>query len=82
MESAVMHWLSMLGEAGEVIDALKKTSLDQLMQSVEPQQHLVEEMADTMMFFVDAMACMDVTADAFAQTYQAKYERNMRRRKQ
>ena len=36
-KNAAMHWLYMLGEAGEVVDALKKNSLDQLMQEGEPR---------------------------------------------
>lgn len=78
-KNAAMHWLYMLGEAGEVVDALKKNSLDQLMQEGEPRRHLVEEMADTMMFFADTMACMGVSAEEFSKVYREKHEKNMNR---
>lgn len=78
-ENTAMHWLYMLGEAGEVIDALKKNRLDQLMQEGAARQHLVEEMVDTMMFYVDAMACMNITEAEFAQAYREKHDKNMKR---
>ncbi len=78
-KNAAMHWLYMLGEAGEVVDALKKNSLDQLMQEGAPRRHLVEEMADTMMFFADTLACMGVSAEEFSKAYREKHEKNMNR---
>lgn len=78
-DNAQLHWLYMLGEAGEVIDALKKNSLDTLLQLGPARDHMIEEMADTLMFFVDTMACMDVTADELSQAYREKHERNIKR---
>ena len=69
----------MLGEAGEVVDALKKNSLETLLQPGEKRDHMVEEMADTMMFFIDTLACMQVTPEEFARAYREKHERNMKR---
>ena len=78
-DNAQLHWLYMLGEAGEVIDALKKNSLETLLQPGPARDHMIEEMADTLMFFVDTMACMNVTADELSQAYREKHERNVKR---
>ena len=40
---------------------------------------MVEEMADTLMFFIDTMACMQVSADELAGAYREKHERNIKR---
>lgn len=69
----------MLGEAGEVVDVLKKNSLETLLQPGPAREHLVEEMTDTLMFFVDTMACMQVSAEELAKAYREKHERNVRR---
>ena len=37
------------------------------------------EMADTMMFFADTMACMGVSAEEFSKVYREKHEKNMNR---
>ena len=63
----------------EVIDALKKNSLETLLQPGPARDHMIEEMADTLMFFVDTMACMNVTADELSQAYREKHERNVKR---
>lgn len=78
-DNAQLHWLYMLGEAGEVIDVLRKNSYESLLPPSPLRDHLVEEMADTLMFFVDTMACMNVTADELAQAYREKHERNIKR---
>lgn len=78
-ENAAMHWLYMLGEAGEVVDALKKHSLEELTSPGETRNHMVEEMADTMMFFMCTMACLGVTDEEFSYMYQKKHEKNMNR---
>lgn len=78
-DHAQLHWLYMLGEAGEVVDVLKKNSLETLLQLGPARAHMVEELADTLMFFVDTMACMQVSADELAQAYKEKHERNINR---
>ena len=78
-DNAQLHWLYMLGEAGEVVDVLKKNSLETLLQPGPAREHLVEEMTDTLMFFVDTMACMQVSAEELAKAYREKHARNVRR---
>ena len=77
--NAAMHWLYMLGESGEVIDSMKKNGVEKLCEPGEARDHFIEEMADTMMFFMCTMACMNVSAEEFSEIYQAKHEKNMKR---
>lgn len=78
-ENAQLHWLYMLGEAGEVIDVMKKHGQDVLLSPGDVRNHLVEELADTMMFFMDTLACLNVSPQEFASAYFAKHNSNMHR---
>lgn len=73
------YWLWMFAEAGEVADDLKKHALSELMQAGPSRAHMVEEFADTMMFFMNTMACMSITAEEFSLAYKTKFEYNMHR---
>lgn len=78
-DNAKLYWLWMLGEAGEVIDVFKKNSQEDLLRSGSLREHMVEEFADTMMFFINTMACMQITPEEFSAAYTKKYEYNMHR---
>ena len=47
--------LWMLGEVGEVIDIIKKNGDKSAVEDAAIRQHLVEEMADVLMYFIDVM---------------------------
>jgi len=70
-------WL--LGEAGEVIDIVKRNTPEQCAASGEIHDHLVEELADVMMYFVDVMGCYGISAEEFSKGYRMKHDRNMKR---
>lgn len=78
-ENAKDHFLWMLGEAGEVIDALKKSGVPALLEEGEKRDHFVEEMADMTMFLIDTLLCMNVTAEEFSAAYAQKHAYNMTR---
>lgn len=78
-DQAKNHWLFMFGEAGEVVDDLKKKGEERLMQPGPEREHMVEEMADTMMFFTCTMLCMGVTPEEFSKAYIEKHNKNMNR---
>lgn len=72
-----MLW--MIAEMGEVIDIVKKNSIDQIMEEGEIRKWFVEEMADVLMFYNDMMLCYGITVDELKQSYTEKYEKNMKR---
>lgn len=71
--------LWMIGEIGEVIDIIKKNGGAKASDDTELRKHLVEEMADVLMYYNDVMLCYGISADELKQAYTAKLEKNMTR---
>ena len=71
--------LWMIGEAGEVIDIIKKHGDLAACGQSELREHLVEELADVLMYFNDVLLCYGITADELKRVYTDKFQRNMTR---
>ncbi|MBQ3551620.1 MAG: nucleotide pyrophosphohydrolase [Clostridia bacterium] len=71
--------LWMVGEIGELIDIIKKNGTQKTTGDSEIRKHLLEEMADILMYYADVMLCYEITADELKQAYIEKFERNMKR---
>jgi len=71
--------LWMIGEVGEVIDVVKKNGSQPIVEDTQVRTHLVEEMADVLMFYNDVLLCYGITADELKHAYTEKIERNMTR---
>lgn len=71
--------LWMIGEIGEVIDIIKKNGADKVMENKETRAHLVEEMADVLMYYNDVMMCYGITPEELKKVYVEKFEKNMKR---
>lgn len=71
--------LWMIGEIGEVIDIVKKNGGEKAVMDTELRVHLVEEMADVLMYYNDVLLCYGITADELKKAYTEKAERNMNR---
>mgnify|MGYP003319699004 CR=1 FL=1 len=69
--------LWMIGEIGEVIDIVKKYGDEQA--CTEERKHLVEELADVLMYYNDVLLCYGISAEELKQTYKEKFETNMKR---
>ena len=72
--------LWMLGEVGEVIDIIKKHGGIKASEDKEIRAHLVEELADVLMYYNDVLLCYGISAEELKQVYREKFERNMTRR--
>ena len=70
-------WL--LGEIGEVIDIIKKNGDTKSVEDKELREHLVEEMADVLMYYNDVLLCYRISVDELKEAYAAKFEKNMKR---
>ena len=71
--------LWMIGEIGEVIDIVKQNGGTKSCEDEKIRAHLVEEMADVLMYYNDVLLCYGITADELKQAYTEKFERNMKR---
>ena len=54
--------LWMIGEIGEVVDIVKKHGGDAASQDQELRAHLVEELADVLMYYNDVLLCYGIWA--------------------
>ncbi len=71
--------LWMIGEVGEVIDIIKKNGDEKSLEDPALRAHLVEEMADVLMYYHDVLLCYGITEEELKQAYCAKFEANLNR---
>ena len=71
--------LWMVGEIGEVIDIVKKNGGERAASDPALRAHLVEELADVLMYYNDVLLCYGILPDELKAAYTAKFEKNMTR---
>ena len=71
--------LWMIGEIGEVIDIIKKNGDIKAIEDSDLRKHLVEEMADILMYYNDVLLCYGISSEELKEAYTTKFEKNMRR---
>ena len=71
--------LWMIGEVGEVVDILKKYGGEAASEDEKLRAHLVEELADVLMYYTDVLLCYGISAEELKRAYVGKFERNMQR---
>ena len=72
-----MLWL--LGEVREVIDIIKKNGDQKAVEDLDLRQHLVEEMADVLMYYNDVLLCYGISEQEMKEACIAKFEKTMTR---
>ena len=78
-ESSRNRLLWMCGEVGEVIDIVKKHTPAEVCADPALRSHLVEELADVLMYYNDVLLSFGITAAELKQAYVEKFEKNMTR---
>ena len=71
--------LWMIGEIGEVIDVVKKHGDQSAVEPGPVRDHLVEELADVLMYYNDVLLCYGIAAEELRSAYCAKFQRNLNR---
>ncbi len=71
--------LWMIGETGEVIDIIKKHGDTKALEDCDLRKHLVEELADVLMYYNDVLLCYGICDEELKEAYTAKFEKNMKR---
>ena len=71
--------LWMIGEIGEVIDIIKKNGDAKAVEDVALHKHLIEEMADVLMYYNDVLLCYGISEEELKEAYVTKFEKNMKR---
>ncbi|HIQ96608.1 MAG TPA: MazG-like family protein [Candidatus Limivivens merdigallinarum] len=71
--------LWMISEIGEVIDIIKKNGDTKSVEDKNLREHLIEEMADVLMYYNDVLLCYGISANELKEAYRTKFEKNMKR---
>lgn len=71
--------LWMVGEIGEVIDIVKKNGGEKVCTDEKLRAHLVEELADVLMYYNDVLLCYGITSDELKKSYTEKFGKNLGR---
>ncbi|MGI5895239.1 MAG: MazG nucleotide pyrophosphohydrolase domain-containing protein [Candidatus Merdivicinus sp.] len=71
--------LWMIGEIGEVIDVVKKHGGTKACTDENLRKHLVEELADVLMYYNDVLLCYGISSEELKSVYVEKFEKNMKR---
>ncbi|MBQ9557113.1 MAG: nucleotide pyrophosphohydrolase [Clostridia bacterium] len=71
--------LWMMGEIGEVIDIIKKHGTEDACNDTELRKHLLEELADVLMYYNDVLLCFGISSEELKHSYIRKFEHNMKR---
>jgi len=78
-ENGHFSLLWMFEEMGELVAIIKKRGIDGIMNDETVRTGFVEELSDTLMYFIDLMTCFDVTAEELSEAFIRKHEKNMAR---
>lgn len=76
---AVSCLLWTLGEAGEMIDIMKKEGVDAVCSDPETHRWFAEETSDLLMHLMDTLLCLNISAEDIAESFRAKQKRNLTR---
>ena len=71
--------LWMIGEIGEVVDIVKKNGDAKIVEENNLRKHLIEEMADVLMYYNDVLLCYRISEEELKEAYTTKFEKNMKR---
>lgn len=76
---ACSYLLWMLGEAGEMIDILKKKGAKAICDNPEVRAHFTEETCDLLMYLMDTLLCLGISAEELGESFRRKQKRNLTR---
>ena len=62
-----------------IIDIIKKNGDTKAIENPELRKHLIEEMADVLMYYNDVLLCYGISEEELKETYISKFEKNMKR---
>ena len=71
--------LSILAEAGEAAQIIKKEGDRPILDCPETRAHFVEELCDVYMYLASTAMCYGITPQELAHTFVEKHRRNMQR---
>ncbi len=73
------HILYMIEEIGECISIIKKKKIDNIMNDEHIRNRFIEEMSDVLMYYIEVLNRLNVSAEEFTNIYMQKYNTNLNR---
>lgn len=73
------HILYMVEEIGECISIIKKKKIDNIMDDAKIRNRFIEEMSDVLMYYIEVLNRLDISAEEFSEVYMEKYHTNLNR---
>ncbi len=71
--------LYMIEEMGETIAIVKKKGIDSIMNDEKIRERFIEEFGDVLMYYIDVLNRMNISAEEFTKIYMKKYNTNLNR---
>lgn len=73
------HILYMIEEIGECISIIKKKKIDSVMNDEHIRNRFIEELSDVLMYYIEVLNRLDISAEEFSKIYLEKYNTNLKR---
>ncbi len=73
------HILYMVEEIGECISIIKKKKIDNVMNDEHIRNRFIEELSDVLMYYIEVLNRLNISAEEFSKVYLEKYNTNMHR---
>ena len=73
------HILYMIEEIGECISIIKKKKIDNVMNDEHIRNRFIEELSDVLMYYIEVLNRLDISAEEFSKIYLEKYNTNLKR---
>lgn len=73
------HILYMIEEIGECISIIKKKKIDNVMNDEHIRNRFIEELSDVLMYYIEVLNRLDISAEEFSKVYLEKYNTNLKR---
>jgi len=78
-EAAKNHLLYMVEEMGECISIIKKKGIDNVMNDEGVRGRFTEEISDVLMYYIEVLNRLNITAEELSGAYRKKHETNLNR---
>ena len=73
------HILYMIEEIGECVSIIKKKKIENVMNDEHIRNRFIEELGDVLMYYIEVMNRLDISAEEFTKVYIEKYNGNLNR---
>ena len=73
------HILYMIEEIGECVSIIKKKKIENVMNDEHIRNRFIEELGDVLMYYIEVMNRLDISAEEFTKVYMEKYNGNLHR---